>query len=126
MYASALSIYPNFNNHSYTSETVLSYPAQVWSFLLYLCGYNHFVVCSILPWACVNIFYWSFIAFFSFLDLTGRPRCLAKYKIQPDKNRPIDVHKFKRAVALGLFNQIVVSFHATCACESQAIISQAL
>ena len=90
----------------------LSYPAQVWSFLLDLCGYNHFIVCSILPWACVNIFYWSFIAFFSFLDLTGRPRCLAKYKIQPDKNRPIDVHKFKRAVALGLFNQIVVSFLA--------------
>ena len=91
----------------------LSYPAQVWSLLLDLCNHNHFIVGSILPWAVINILYWPFIAFFSFIDLTGRPRCLAKYKIQPDKNRPLDVGKFKRAVALGLFNQMVVTFIAS-------------
>ena len=91
----------------------LSYPAQVWSFLLDLCGHNHFVIGSILPWALLNLFYWPCIVFFSFIDLTGRPRCLAKYKIQPDKNRPLNVDKFKRAIAMGLFNQVVITFLAS-------------
>ena len=91
----------------------LSYPAQVWSFLLDLCGHDHFIVCAFVPWAMANSLYWPCIAFFSFVDLTGKPSFLAKYKIQPKTNRPLDVNRFIRAVALSLFNQIVVTFLAT-------------
>lgn len=87
-----------------------SFISQVWFLILDLCGHNHFILCCFLPFVSLTIFYWSFVAFFSFLDITGKPKFLAKYKIQPEKNRPIDKEKFKRALALGFFNQFVIGF----------------
>ena len=106
-------IYSNFNNYRFLQELMeLSYPAQLWSFVLDLCGHDHFIICSILPWALLNIVYWPSVTLLSIIDLTERPKFLAKFKIQRDKNRPLDVGKFKRAVALSFFNQFIVTFIA--------------
>lgn len=45
---------------------------------------------------------------FSFLDLTGHPSALLKYKIQSDKNVPVDYGKLKKTVIQVVFNQFVV------------------
>ena len=88
---------------------VPSYATRVWGLTLDLCNHDYFIVCSILPWVVMNIFYWTLVGFFSFVDLTGRPKFLEKYKIQPNSNKPIDIGRLKRAVALTFLNQVVVS-----------------
>ncbi|KAI6652552.1 Fatty acid hydroxylase domain-containing protein 2-like [Oopsacas minuta] len=90
---------------------LLSLPSSIWSFTLDLCNHDNFNIFVILPLVTINLIYWSFIAVFSFVDLTGKPVFLAKYKIQPDKNiPPIDAKKFMHTFAVTAFNQIVISF----------------
>ncbi|XP_064636730.1 fatty acid hydroxylase domain-containing protein 2-like [Lineus longissimus] len=48
-------------------------------------------------------------SFLVFLDLTGKPAFLLRYKVQEDQNVPMDRKKFRRAVIQILFNIIVVS-----------------
>ena len=85
-----------------------SYATRLWGLTLDLCNHNHFAVCSILPWVVTNIFYWTLVGLFTFVDITGRPKFIAKYRIQP--NSPVDIGRLKRAAALTFLNQIVVSF----------------
>ncbi|ESN99625.1 hypothetical protein HELRODRAFT_185820 [Helobdella robusta] len=47
-------------------------------------------------------------SFFAYLDITGHPSFLLKYKIQQDKNKPVDVGKLMKAVKQVAFNQVVV------------------
>ncbi|KAI6654082.1 hypothetical protein LOD99_2929 [Oopsacas minuta] len=91
----------------------LSYTSRLWTLILDLCNHNNFIIFSIFPWICINCFYWLFVAFFSYVDLTGQPHFIAKHKIQRNKKLPIDVDKFKRAIAYGLFNQLVVTLCAS-------------
>ncbi|KAM7350130.1 fatty acid hydroxylase domain-containing protein 2-like [Cochliomyia hominivorax] len=53
--------------------------------------------------------YWSYAAFFTFLDVTNKPRWIVKYKIQPGQNEPVDKQKLWKAIKQVLFNQIVVN-----------------
>lgn len=48
-------------------------------------------------------------SFFAFVDLTGKPRWIRKYKIQPDKNVPVSWTVYKAAIRRALFNSLVVS-----------------
>ncbi|KAL3880303.1 hypothetical protein ACJMK2_032551 [Sinanodonta woodiana] len=43
-----------------------------------------------------------------FLEVTGKPKALLKYKIQEDKKVPVDKEKLKKAVWLVIFNQTVL------------------
>ena len=84
-----------------------SYATRLWGLTLDLCNHNHFIVCSILPWVVTNIFYWTLVGFFTFVDVTGRPKFIAKHRIQP--NCPIDAVRLKRAAALAFLNQFLLS-----------------
>lgn len=51
--------------------------------------------------------YWLASAFFSMVDLTGKPAWVLRYKIQDNKQVPVDPAKFKKALLIVLFNQII-------------------
>ena len=86
---------------------VPSYATRLWGWALDLCNHDHFIVCSILPWVLMNILYWILVGFLTFVDITGRPKFLVKYKIQP--RVPIDIGRLKRAAALTFLNQVMVN-----------------
>eukprot|EP00731_Ephydatia_muelleri_P030774 Em0022g288a len=48
-------------------------------------------------------------SFFAFVDVTGRPHWIRKYKIQSDKNVPVSWVAYKAAIQLALLNLLVVS-----------------
>lgn len=54
-----------------------------------------------------GVVYWLGSAFFSFVDLTGKPAWVLRYKIQDNKQVPVDRKKFLKAVLVVLFNQII-------------------
>ncbi|CAB4026362.1 fatty acid hydroxylase domain-containing 2-like [Paramuricea clavata] len=51
--------------------------------------------------------YWIGSLFFCLVDLTGRPAWVLRYKIQDNKQVPVDRKKFIKAVLLVLFNQTI-------------------
>lgn len=55
-----------------------------------------------------TIFYWIAASGYLFIDLTGYPKFLAKYKIQPTKNAPLDLVKLWKVSKHVLVNQIVL------------------
>lgn len=57
----------------------------------------------------ISLTFWSFNGFLFFLDLTGRPQFLTKYRIQPDKNQPVEKKKLISAILLVAFNLNVLS-----------------
>ncbi|XP_025087115.1 fatty acid hydroxylase domain-containing protein 2-like [Pomacea canaliculata] len=52
--------------------------------------------------------FWLINIFFIVLDVTGKPAVLLRYKVQPDKNRPVSSDSLLRAIRVALFNQTVV------------------
>lgn len=60
--------------------------------------------------ACVTFFTYWFVCFlFLIIDLTGQPAFLYKYKIQDDQNVPVPRGKLLHAIAVVLYNQVIVS-----------------
>eukprot|EP00092_Neocalanus_flemingeri_P017284 GFUD01018692.1.p1 GENE.GFUD01018692.1~~GFUD01018692.1.p1 ORF type:complete len:361 (+),score=65.23 GFUD01018692.1:101-1084(+) len=55
-----------------------------------------------------TLHYWISAAGYMFIDLTGKPAFLAKYKIQPEKNTPLPMAKLMKVVQHVLVNQIVL------------------
>lgn len=53
--------------------------------------------------------FWWVNAILLVMDLTGQPSWLVKYKVQPDKNTPLDRTKLKRALKTVLFNNLVLN-----------------
>jgi methylsterol monooxygenase len=68
-------------------------------FQLYLLGF------LVLPMA----LYWIYGAIFMYFDLQEGPTLLSRYKIQPEKNEPVDREKLWKCISVVLFNQVVVS-----------------
>lgn len=52
--------------------------------------------------------YWAYGAFFTFMDITNKPKFLRKFKVQPGTNEPVDIKKLISAIGVVLFNQIAV------------------
>lgn len=67
-------------------------------FLIYVLGTQMF---GFLVFAISN-------SFFAILDLTGKPEFLIKYKIQEDKNVPVNWIKYKKCLRRVLFNTLIV------------------
>lgn len=42
------------------------------------------------------IVYWSVGGIYTFMDLTNRPACLRKYKIQPGTNEPVEAGRLMK------------------------------
>ncbi|XP_072040674.1 fatty acid hydroxylase domain-containing protein 2-like [Amphiura filiformis] len=54
--------------------------------------------------------FWLLNSFFLFVDVTGIPSFVLKYKVQDDMNMPVEWPKLKRCLKMVVFNQIVVNF----------------
>nr|XP_055035644.1 fatty acid hydroxylase domain-containing protein 2 [Misgurnus anguillicaudatus] len=53
--------------------------------------------------------FWLFNAFLMVVDTTGKPNFITRYRIQADKNNPVDSTRLRHAVKTVLFNQIFLS-----------------
>lgn len=53
--------------------------------------------------------FWLFNAFLMVVDTTGKPSFITRYRIQVDKNNPVDSTRLRHAVKTVLFNQIFLS-----------------
>ncbi|XP_017142973.1 fatty acid hydroxylase domain-containing protein 2 isoform X1 [Drosophila miranda] len=54
------------------------------------------------------IVYWTVGTIYTFMDLTNRPACLRKYKIQPGTNEPVEARRLMKVIWCVIFNQIFV------------------
>jgi len=52
-------------------------------------------------------FYWMTAGLYAILDFTQRPNFLMKYKIQPDKNVPVDTKRFLKVVLTCFINELM-------------------
>lgn len=59
------------------------------------------------------IIYWIFASFYTFMDITNKPKFLRKYKIQPGTNEPVDKSKLQKAIITVLFNQTIIGIPMT-------------
>nr|XP_002127353.1 fatty acid hydroxylase domain-containing protein 2 [Ciona intestinalis] len=51
--------------------------------------------------------FWSYNIFLLFVDITGRPKFLQAYKIQEDKNVPVDIKKVKKGILVVVLNEVM-------------------
>ncbi|XP_034482297.1 fatty acid hydroxylase domain-containing protein 2 [Drosophila innubila] len=54
------------------------------------------------------IVYWTVGGIYTFMDLTNRPACLRKYKIQPGTNEPVEAGRLMKVIWRVICNQIFV------------------
>ncbi|XP_022089654.1 fatty acid hydroxylase domain-containing protein 2-like [Acanthaster planci] len=79
----------------------------------YECVYNlfggdEFLIASLGTLLVSIVVYWILVSGLLFVDATGKPSWIHKYKIQQDKNIPVDPALLRQAVTGTLFNQFVV------------------
>lgn len=55
-----------------------------------------------------SLVYWIFGGLYLYMDLTGRPQFMRKFKIQTGANEPLDRTKLKSVLKVVLFNQFIV------------------
>ncbi|XP_077362064.1 fatty acid hydroxylase domain-containing protein 2 isoform X2 [Festucalex cinctus] len=67
-----------------------------------------------------TVVFWSFNGLLLLVDTTGRPSFITRYRIQADKNNPVEPEKLRQALKTVLFNQlfisapaVVVAYHLT-------------
>ena len=53
--------------------------------------------------------FWLVGGLFLYTDVTGRPKWMHYYKVQPDANSPIDLNKLKKALKTILFNNVFLN-----------------
>jgi sterol desaturase/sphingolipid hydroxylase (fatty acid hydroxylase superfamily) len=86
-----------------------SYWQSKWEYIYSLFDGNEI---SLAMWGTLVVLFfafWGSNGFLMILDMTGRPQFLLKYKIQEEKNQPVDRRKLLSAILLVIFNQVVVS-----------------
>lgn len=79
-----------------------------WDQLLQITGKDPFMLWVVYTTIYTFSLYWILGAFYTFLDVTGRPKCLRKYKTQPGMNEPLDYGNVRKLLKQVLFNQLVV------------------
>ncbi|XP_063708306.1 fatty acid hydroxylase domain-containing protein 2 isoform X1 [Culicoides brevitarsis] len=52
--------------------------------------------------------YWLFGGLYTILDVTNKPACLRKYKIQPNTNEPVDKQQLRKVITQVLINQFLI------------------
>ncbi|KAM7347052.1 fatty acid hydroxylase domain-containing protein 2-like [Cochliomyia hominivorax] len=55
------------------------------------------------------VVYWLNASWYTFMDLTNKPKFLTKYKIQSGKNEPFDLNKLKPVILNVLINHTIVT-----------------
>ncbi|XP_052870421.1 fatty acid hydroxylase domain-containing protein 2-like [Anopheles cruzii] len=92
------------------SETVVhrsSFIESKWNQLLDVIGDDPDVLYVWFLTAYSYSLFWLIGSLFTAMDLTGRPRALRKYKVQPGTNEPLSWDRFKQLVRNVLRNQLV-------------------
>jgi sterol desaturase/sphingolipid hydroxylase (fatty acid hydroxylase superfamily) len=69
---------------------------------------NEFMIAVVGTFVISTIVYWIAGGLYTILDLTQRPNAITRYKIQPNKNTPLDRKRFAKVIAQVLFNQFVI------------------
>lgn len=54
--------------------------------------------------------FWLVGLLFLYTDITGKPKCMLKYKVQPGRNQPVDKTALRNLIRQLLFNYLVVGF----------------
>jgi sterol desaturase/sphingolipid hydroxylase (fatty acid hydroxylase superfamily) len=85
-----------------------NYWQSVWEKIHELAGGNEIILAVWGSWIVSNFVFWAVNSFLIFLDVTGKPQVLLKYKIQEDKNVPVDTGRLLHAIRVVLFNQTII------------------
>ncbi|XP_023569030.1 fatty acid hydroxylase domain-containing protein 2 isoform X1 [Octodon degus] len=57
-----------------------------------------------------GLLFWAFNGLLLVVDTTGKPGCIARYRIQQGKNQPVDPVKLRQSIRTVLSNQYMISF----------------
>ena len=68
----------------------------------------HFYVGSLLV---TSGFYWLSAGIYAIMDFTQKPAFLMKYKIQPDKNVPVDPKRFLKVTSIYMIEKNNFAIH---------------
>nr|CAB3244896.1 fatty acid hydroxylase domain-containing protein 2-like [Phallusia mammillata] len=80
---------------------------ESWWKVMNMCGNDDATIAIIgTNIASISIF-WGFNAFLIYIDVTGKPVFLQKYKIQEEKQVPVDRAKLLRCIKVVIFNQFL-------------------
>jgi len=83
-----------------------------WQAFLHLVGEDKYLLYVFGTVAVTTLHFWISAAFYLYLDLTGKPGFLYKYKMQQDKNFPVSPAKVWKVAKHVLVNQIVLGIPA--------------
>jgi sterol desaturase/sphingolipid hydroxylase (fatty acid hydroxylase superfamily) len=81
-----------------------------WEKIIHLFGGDEFYLTFLGSFLVPFLVYWCVGGFYCFVDLTGRPKFLLRYKIQDNTQYPIPIPKLWKVVKQVLINQILVGF----------------
>uniref|UniRef100_A0A8C4SAE8 Fatty acid hydroxylase domain containing 2 n=1 Tax=Erpetoichthys calabaricus TaxID=27687 RepID=A0A8C4SAE8_ERPCA len=81
----------------------------LWGMLYNYFGGNEWVLFFLGTMIIPTAVFWAFNGILMFADTTGKPSFITRYRIQVDKNNPVDPAKLRQAVKKVLFNQLFLS-----------------
>lgn len=84
-----------------------------WDFILSVTGKDPFLLWVVWTTIYSVSLYWLGGAIYTYLDLTGKPKFLRKYKTQPGMNEPLEYPNVKKVVQQVLTNQFLVGLPFT-------------
>ncbi|XP_063303915.1 fatty acid hydroxylase domain-containing protein 2-like [Pelobates fuscus] len=73
-------------------------------------GGNELALFSLGAMVIPSLSFWMYNAVLMIIDLTGKPNFITRYRIQIEKNDPVDSAKLRHAVITVLLNQLLISF----------------
>nr|XP_006815602.1 PREDICTED: fatty acid hydroxylase domain-containing protein 2-like [Saccoglossus kowalevskii] len=79
-----------------------------WQKVYNLFGGNELMLNVVGTWLVVNITFWSLALLHLYVDLTKKPNFIWKYKVQQNKNAPLDPLHLPRVFKTTLFNMVVM------------------
>jgi len=82
--------------------------SDLWTWFLGWVGEDKYTLWVYGTVVVTTIHYWATAGLYLYIDITGHPTWLAKYKIQPEKNVPLSTDKLIKVVKHVLFNQLVL------------------
>eukprot|EP00058_Branchiostoma_floridae_P020432 XP_002605922.1 hypothetical protein BRAFLDRAFT_87404 [Branchiostoma floridae] len=80
-----------------------------WGLVYDLFGEDEHLLGTLGTWLVPSLVFWLMNGALLVVDMTGQPAALLRYKIQKEKNVPVDSVKLWKAVKLVLFNQFIVT-----------------
>lgn len=92
----------------YLSEHLRLRLQSKWDTILSLTGTDPFMLWVVWTTIYSVSLYWLGGAIYTYLDLTGKPKFLRKYKTQPGANEPLDYNNARKVIQQVLINQFIV------------------